>query len=366
MTAMEPKRILAIKLADLGDLLITEPALRSLRTAFPDARIDVLTTPTASPLVPLLGRSYNVVSFPKHDFDNRRALLRPKPVLKLASFGRALRSARYDAVAIFHHLTTPAGALKFRTLARATGAAFVAGLDNGRGDFLTHPALDLGFGVRHAVEYMLDVSRQLGGADIDPQPMLPGSHQTESCASLALRDRYAAIFPTTGPFAPARNWPAQSFASLAGLLSDTGLQPVILGAADAKDAARAILKAVPSAIDLTGQTTVPDLVEIVRNARVAISGDSFPGHLANAVGCPTVSIFGPSNHRAWSPYGTAGRNCDEPGNTIVLRHDVPCSPCLYTGHRLGRPNGCPVRTCLLAVTPEDVMSAVQVVTRGKP
>lgn len=365
MTATNPERILAIKLADLGDVLITEPALRSLRTAFPDARIDVLTTPAASTLVPLLGDSYNVINFQKHDFDNPRALLRPAAALQLAAFGHSLRGAGYDAVAIFHHLTTPAGALKFRALARATGAASIAGLDNGRGGFLSHAAVDLGFGARHEVDYMLDIARQLGGADVDCRPALSGMHQSGRGHGSRLPERYAAIFPTTGPFAPGRNWPAPSFATLAGLLKDAGVEPVILGAVDAADSAQIILEAVPSAIDLTGQTTLPQLVEIVRNARVTISGDSFPGHLANAVGCPAVSIFGPSNHRAWAPFGATAIDCGAAAGAIVVRKHVPCSPCLYTGYRLGKRDGCSVRTCLLTITPEDVMSAAEVVTRGK-
>ncbi|CAN5574568.1 N/A [soil metagenome] len=365
MTATNPKRILAIKLADLGDVLITEPALRSLRTAFPHARLDLLTTPAAATLVPLLGDSYNVIIFKKHDFDNPRALLHPKAALHLAGFGHSLRGARYDAVAIFHHLTTPAGALKFRALARATGAASIAGLDNGRGDFLTHAAVDKGFGARHEVDYMLDIARQLGGIDVDCRPVLSCLRHGERNHAFDLPERYAAIFPTTGPFAPGRNWPAPLFAAVANLLKDAALQPVILGAADATDAAQTILSGNPSAIDLTGQTTLPQLVEIVRNACVAISGDSFPGHLANAVDCPVVSIFGPSNYRAWAPYGATTVNCNEVGRAVIVRNHVPCSPCLYTGYRLGRRNGCPVRTCLLTITPEDVMAAIKVVTRGK-
>ncbi len=254
--------------------------------------------------------------------------------------------------------------MKFHGLARASGAPVIAGLDNGRGRFLTHAAVDLGFGVRHTVDYMLDVARQLGGAEVDPRPALSGAASVELNQNPPLSEHYAAVFPTTGPFAPGRNWPSESFAALATLLDTAGYQPVILGASDATDAARLIQRALPSAIDLTGQTSVPDLVEIVRGARVTITGDSFPGHLANAVGCPVVSIFGPSNHSAWGPYGAVEAQCANPGNTIVVRHDVPCSPCLYTGYRLGRPHGCPVRTCLLAITPEDVMSAVRLVTRA--
>src|SRR4051794_26754166 len=54
-SANRPPRMLVVKLADLGDLLLSEPALRSLRDAYPTARIDLLVPPTSATLVPLLG-----------------------------------------------------------------------------------------------------------------------------------------------------------------------------------------------------------------------------------------------------------------------------------------------------------------------
>lgn len=354
-----PRRILAIKLADLGDLLLTEPALRSLQTRYPDASIDVLTTPAAAELVSLFGDEYGCVTFNKADFDKTSALTGPTAAVHLARFAVTLRRRRYDAVAIFHHLTTQAGALKFRGLSSATASPVVAGLDNGRGTFLTHRATDLGFGARHEVEYMLEVSHSIGGADVNPAPALSGASQIPSTAH-DLPERYAAVVPTTGPYAPGRNWPADSFARLARLLLEEGLKPVILGTPDATPAARQILESVADAIDLVGQTRLRDLVAVVNSAEVVITGDSFPGHLARALDRPVVSIFGPSNHLAWKPYGAV--DTDASARAIVVRHDVPCSPCLYTGYRLGRRHGCPVRTCLLEINPEMVMSAVHAAT----
>ena len=63
-------RILIVKLADLGDLLIAEPAIRSLRQAFPNARIDLLTTPHAAPLAELMGHGVRPLGFDKRAFDS--------------------------------------------------------------------------------------------------------------------------------------------------------------------------------------------------------------------------------------------------------------------------------------------------------
>ena len=69
----EPRRVLVVKLADLGDVLLSEPALRSLRQGYPDARIDVLTTPHAAELLPLLDPELVAIPFAKELFDKASA-----------------------------------------------------------------------------------------------------------------------------------------------------------------------------------------------------------------------------------------------------------------------------------------------------
>ncbi|HET9494542.1 MAG TPA: glycosyl transferase, partial [Chloroflexia bacterium] len=126
------KRILAIKLADLGDLLAVTPALQALRDAHPDARIDLLVPPTSASLLegaPFVDR---IVSYDKYLFDSLRGLLSPSAVLSALGLLVRLRRERYDALAVFHHFTTRWGSIKFRTLAFAAGSPVRAGLDNGR------------------------------------------------------------------------------------------------------------------------------------------------------------------------------------------------------------------------------------------
>lgn len=358
---MKLERILVVKLADLGDVLLTEPAIRSLRRAYPLARIDVLTTPSAAPLVEMFALDLNVIVFRKHDFDSPGATGMARSSTHLLKFAAQLRSGNFDAVCLLHHLTTPAGAVKFRALAQATGARIVAGLDNGRGTFLTHRAPDLGFGTFHVSEDMLRVATSIGGQAVDPAPRLSEATWNDEPLPADPDGPYALMFPVTGPFAPGRNWRSDSFGELAGLLSRRGMQPVIAGASDATQAAHTILKHAPEAIDLTGRTSLLQLASVVSNSAVTITGDSFPGHLAAATGTPLVSIFGPSNHRAWAPYGATALDDLGNGNACIIRNDVPCSPCLYTGFRLGRRNGCSSRICLTQITPDDVLRGVDAV-----
>ena len=135
------QRILVVKVADIGDLLTATPALRSLRQTFPSARITGLVSPHCVDLLSSTGLVDEVLALDKW-----------RGGLPLG-LGATLRCHRFDAMLLMHHLTTRLGVAKYAALCLAAAAAVRAGLDNGRGWFLTHRAPDLGFGVRHEVEY---------------------------------------------------------------------------------------------------------------------------------------------------------------------------------------------------------------------
>lgn len=358
------RRILVVKLADLGDLLVCEPALRSLRAAYPDASIDVVVPPSSAALLPLLGHGLRAVTFPKQLFDRPRSLARPDRLMMGARFGLSLRRAGYDTVALLHHLTTNAGAVKFRWLTRATGAPEIVGLDNGRGTFLTTRVQDLGFGARHEVEYMLAIAKAAGGVDVDPAPRIDQSLLPHVPG---LPRDYAVIYPATGPYSPARTWAAERYGAIAAAVAARGITPVIVGAKDALEPSAIIRRIAPDALDLVASTNLPGLAAVLKGSRVVIGADSFAGHLAAALDCPRVTVFGPSNRDAWRPWGSqdvveASQVAATRG--LVVYHDLPCQPCLYTGFRLGRPAGCPTRTCMALVTVEDVVRAIDLVIGG--
>jgi ADP-heptose:LPS heptosyltransferase len=352
------RRILIVKLADLGDLLICEPAIRSLRSGFPDAAIDVLTPPASAPILSLFDHQVDSLTFPKHLFDRVSGFRRPRNLATAARFARRLRSFEYDAVVLLHHLTTAAGAIKFRALSAASGASTVAGLDNGRGAFLTHRATDFGFGAKHESSYMLDVALSIGGKAVDPCPRIP-----IPVASLPpeIQSPYVVIAPATGPYSSARMWPAERFAEVARTLRSDGWHIVLVGATDAVQPNLTILRQVPDALDLAKKTSLPQLAAVIGHASLTIAGDTFPGHLASALARPVVSIFGPSNDLAWRPWGSARTNDPQAigSRSLIVRYDVPCSPCLYSGYALGRPDGCPARTCLKMVSTADVVMAAR-------
>jgi ADP-heptose:LPS heptosyltransferase len=109
--------------------------------------------------------------------------------------------------------------------------------------------------------------------------------------------------------------------------------------------------AAPRPIDLTGRTTLPALLALLERADVLVSGDSGPLHLAIALGRPTVAILGPTDPARSGPYRAPG--------TVLLRRDLPCSPC----YRLDNVADCPLghTLCQWLIRPEAVYDAVRAI-----
>jgi ADP-heptose:LPS heptosyltransferase len=268
--------------------------------------------------------------------------------------------------------------MKYRALALATGAPIRAGLDNGRGDFLTHAARDHGFGAKPEWAYWLDVAALLGADRADARPTVAVSAAAFAAARalVGAGGPYVALHPGVGTFSLARQWPVERLAAVGAALAADGHRLVITGGRDAlaRDAADALLHhlgATP-ALDLTGRSDVPVSAAVYAGAALFVGSDNGMAHLAAAVGTPSVIVFGPSNHRAWAPYGAVecnpGGSLDLPEGTrvVVVRSTIACSPCFYTGYTLGRPEGCPSRNCLDHVQATDVLVVANQLLHSPP
>jgi heptosyltransferase-2 len=242
-------------------------------------------------------------------------------------------------------------------LIRATGTEWSVGLDNGRGSFLTDAVPDAGFGDLHETDYMLAVARKAGGSDVECSPTIISENDE---IQSQLPNYFVAMYPVTGSYSSARNWELARFIQLGELIVKQGYSIVVIGGSDSQDSAARIQQQIPDAFNFAGKTSISELATILRNARMAVGADTFAGHLAAAVRTPVVSIFGPSNHRAWRPYCSEIFGMSPAGESrgVVITADLPCSPCLYTGYQLGRPDGCPDRTCLKNISVEQVFAAL--------
>ncbi|MGJ3237457.1 MAG: WecB/TagA/CpsF family glycosyltransferase [Anaerolineae bacterium] len=347
-----PDRILLVQLADIGDLIVTIPAIIALRDAQPDAEITLLTSKQATPVIEdsLVD---DVLAFDKSGFNGTRALLNPANIRRILD----LRHGKYDTVVFFHHFTLKLGSIKFWLMAKASGARQVIGLDNGNAPFLTHSIPDEGFGARHQAQYWLDL---VGLLDADNTPQRAQIPLDGGILPITVkRGLRVIIHAGGGAYAPARLWSVRGFATVADQLHETlGAEIVLVGTAN--DHADEVAQAMHQpALNLAGKTTLTQLADVIRSADLYIGTDSGVTHLAAAIGAPVVALYGASNHEAWSPWSPSGQ-------VAVLRSAPTCSPCMYVGHGIGAREGCPERTCMTLITPQQVIDTAQALLAGKP
>ncbi|MGI9146071.1 MAG: glycosyltransferase family 9 protein [Chloroflexota bacterium] len=352
-------RILVVRLASLGDLLITTPALRALRTSFPDAHIGVLTTPGSAAALRGLDTYDEVITFDKFAFDRPRGALHSLPdALRL---GAELRAGNWHTLILLHHLTTAFGIAKYAALSLGSSAPRRVGLDNGRGRwFLTDSADDRGFGWRHEVDYYLDVVGVLGARHPNqPRLELCVAPDDDGWAAARWSDlqlqQAVLLVPGSGAFSKARRWSAARFVEVGHrLLERHGLTPLVLSGLDPDEQAlaRQVAEQIGPAARIAPPAPGPQaLGALIRRCRLVVANDGGSVHVATSVGTPVVAVYGPTNDRAWGPYPA-----DDPRHQVV-REALACSPCIHRGHSFGTPQGCPARTCLAILEVPSVLAA---------
>jgi len=362
-------RILVIKMAGIGDLLLATPALRALRETYPQARIDLLVTPASGGLLNGWEMIDNVMILDKYMFDYPGQILKnPRNLARLTPLWHQLRDGHYDAVLLLHHLTLPFGRLKHQLLLRATGAKWRVGLDNGHGWFLNVRVKDEGFGAMHEADYNLAIAEAVGATTTNKRLTVPLSEEEHRAAWNILYEYEApdviqhpiiAMHPGSGSYSTARRWEPSRFAQLADTLyKEFGGQLLLLGGPEEAELHQQIKGMMQSDMptrSLAGRGSIKVTAAILEQVDLFVGNDSALGQLAVAGGTPTVTIFGLTNSKAWGPY-TGGN----PGQqAAIVRLDLPCMPCFYRGHDLGMPEGCATRDCLALLGVDPVATAAR-------
>jgi len=369
VTLPENARILVIKMAGIGDLLLATPALRALRETYPHAHIDLLVTPDSVGILNGWQVIDRIIVLDKYLFDYpQQFLTRPHNLLRLKPLWRDLRDGHYDAVLLLHHLTLPFGRLKHQLLLRATGAQWRVGLDNGHGWFLNVRVKDNGFGAMHEAEYYLAVAGAVGAKTKDKRLVVPLSEADHRQAWQLLyehetpqnmRHPIIAMHPGSGGYSTARRWAPERFAQLADTLySSVGGQLLLLGGPEEAELHQHIIDMMHSEMpvrSMAGRGRIKVTAALLEQVDLFIGNDSALVHLAVAAGTPTVAIFGLTNAQAWGPFADekAGQQA------LIVRLNLPCMPCFYRGHDLGTPEGCATRDCLALLGVDPVATAAR-------
>ena len=327
----------------VGDAIMALPALRAVRSRFPEAEIAIL----ARPYVADIYREQEICN----------QLIGYESQAKHAGiFGRErlaaeLRAQKFDVALLLQNAFDAAWLVWRAGIPERIGYA-----RDGRGLLLTKaiPVPKTGDIPPHEKFYYLELLRRVGWIGSLPDESLIPLNVSEASRKRAeaflfqsgLRPNSLRIAIGAGAsYGSAKCWPPSRFAELANRLqteSDTDV--ILFGTAAEAAVTRAISSELRRpAIDLTDKTAIADLPALLSQCHLFIGNDSGAMHVAAGVGLPVVAVFGPTD-----PYGTAPVT---PRHTIVQRKPY-CSPCFLrhcpTDHR-----------CMNVITPEMVEAAVK-------
>jgi heptosyltransferase-2 len=322
------------------------PALKRLRNLFPEAFISLHTRTWAEGLFQDTGLIDDLVTYDRH-----------KWVIKdVLDNSRFLRKDHYDLAVLFPNSFESALTALLTRIPRRIGYN-----KDLRGLLLTDPIpVPEWKGRRHEVYYYLNLVNEV-------ERRLLGSLAPETAAepdiSIAVSDqrRVAAReyllslgVPTTGQVVAlgvgsqnsrAKRWPAERYAALADrLAAEIGAAVILVGTKEDSDAAsRVIGNATLPVTDLTGKTTLSEVVDILAVSDLLVANDMGLAHVAAAVGTPVIVIFGPTKHETTRPFTS---------NALVIRKNVECSPCML--------RDCPIdHRCMTRISVDEVFEAAK-------
>ena len=144
-----------------------------------------------------------------------------------------------------------------------------------------------------------------------PETPLPvvwfSAEDSARAASLLPFGRPVIALAPTANWAP-KVWPAERFVALFKRLSDThipGAVPAVIAGPGETEAlmAKPVLQALPTAIDLIGRLSLPEIAAFLSRVSLFVGNDSGLMHLAAAAGAPTLGLFGPTNAMEYGPAG---------------------------------------------------------------
>jgi lipopolysaccharide heptosyltransferase II len=345
------RRVLAVRLDNMGDLLMTTPALAALRETVAGAHITLLASRSGTALAPHLPPVDEAIAFdaPWVRQDNSESE-RPLGQAECALVDR-LASAEFDAAVIFTVATQ--SALPAALLCRMAGIPrrLAHARENPYGllsDWV--PETDaVADGMRHEVQRQLDLVRHVGWTTADPRLRFqPGDSRQDTAraqliaAGLQCGERYVVVH--VGATAASRRYPAERFGAVAREVARrSGRAMVFVG--DGSELglvaeARAEMAGTPS-INLAGRLSLGELGAVIGGADLLIANNSGPMHMAAAMGTPVVALYALTNPQH-TPWQVPAR---------VLNHPVACRHCLKSV--------CPQGTqeCLLKVAVPSVVEA---------
>lgn len=347
------RRLLAVRLDNLGDVLVTSPALRAIKESLPHAELALLASPVGAQIARLNPFVDETIVYQAPWVDPWQRLAHD-PEREQAMIA-TLRAKQFDAAIIFtsfRQSPLPAAYLCYLAgIPLRLGATF-----DGAGSLLTTRVKQperLIHEVERALELVGSVDFVASADNLVLRVPPASAERMRTQLAPLLRGASPLVVVHPGCTMPARTYPWEQFAAAADLLvAELGATVVFTGAPDEVplvEQIRARMKR--HAYSFAGALEIVDLAALLAAASLVVTNNTGPMHMAAAVGTPVVALFALTNPpEQWGPWRVAHRR---------LSHEVPCRIC-YS-------RVCPTdHACLRAVAPEMVLAAARELLVGAP
>jgi heptosyltransferase-1 len=333
-----PRRVLIVLLGAIGDVVRALPLLGRIRKAWPDAHIAWAVEPKSAPI--LEGHRW---------LDQVIVYDRARAPWTFVPFLNRIRGGHFDLVLdLQRHL-------KSGLTSRVSGAPDRFGFAASNTKEFNHLFSNHQIPAQPNMRLKLLQYQAFGDAlELPPAPIefgLAASTQERDRAQAMLSDAPRPLLAVIlGSSWPSRIYFPESTAAVVRDLARSGenspaLFPVLLGGPDETALAADVMRQLGDtpALNLAGRTSLRDLIAIFPECAAAFGPDSGPMHIAAAVGCPVVSLWGATAAERSAPWGFA---------EFAISGEIPCHPCYL--------RQCPIgRECMRRISPEEVSAALR-------
>ena len=331
----------------IGDVVLSLPALQSLRIRYPDARITAIVRPPSDELLSGCPAVDSVIQFPRGKGDG---------YIKQCNYARGLRKYHFDLGIIFPN------SLHSAMMMKLAGARFRVGYStDARGIFLTHalPITKKEKQTSYRVNYFHNILSPLNPEPVADHydPMWKQGDEIELKETLFKvgvdkKDFLITLHPGTSK--PERAWHAERFGILCQkLIKEHRMKVVLLGTQKEMPLLTRIREFCPAGMTtIVPELNLQEIAQLMQVSRLFIGNDSGMMHLASLAGTPVVGIFGPGHSE------TTGRFLPSEKHEIVTRN-YPCSPCRQRFFKECKPSSHRKPFCLEDISVKDVSEAVE-------
>jgi ADP-heptose:LPS heptosyltransferase len=324
------RNILAVRLDNIGDVVMLGPALRAVKQSSPDARITLLASPAGGTATPLLPWVDEVITLrPVWQDVGSRIAFDPAREQELIAM---LAARGFDAALIF---------TSFSQTPHVPGyVCYLAGIPLRAGEAKEFGGSTLTTELRSAPDDLHQTERNIRlveavGFTVTERDLAVAISDEASKRmgellqghGIAAGERFVLLHP--GASAEARRYPAERFGAVAAWLGAQGWPVIVTGTAREGEMLATIQAAAPGAVILQDATTLPEYAALIERATLVICNDTLPMHLADAVNTPAVILYsGTDLESQWRPRHAPHQ---------LLRRHTPCYPCYRFACPIGLP-----------------------------